>query len=86
MYQVLNQEVDILSFVFTNGRKSQCIPKRIEFGGTQLEFIETGLRCLVKKGQEIVEIFTLSDGRHQYRLKFEPNNRMWTILTKQSLR
>lgn len=85
MYQVLNQEVNILSFAFTKGKKTRCVPTRIEVGNTQLEFIESGLRCLVKSGQKISEIFTMSDGQHQYRLKFEPQNRSWTLLTKQSV-
>lgn len=84
MTQVLNQEIHVLSFAFTNGKYTRCIPTRVELNGVELDFIESGLRCLVKRGQEILEIFTMSDGRSQYRLCFEPQNRIWTLLTKQT--
>ena len=82
MTHVLNQEVNVTSYYFTKGR---TFPRRIQIDNNELVFIESGLRCLVKKGQELIEIFNMSDGRDQYRLKFEPSNMHWTLLTKRSL-
>ena len=82
MTHVLNLDVDVTSFYFTNGK---LFPRRVAFNNKDLVFIEDGLRCLVNKGQELVEIFNMSDGRDQYRLKFEPAAQHWTLLTKRAL-
>ena len=84
MTQVLNQEVDVTAYYFAGG-KTRGFPKRVQYNGNELTFAENGLRCLVKKGQDLIEIFNMSDGRKQYRLRFEPNDRCWTLLTSSSV-
>ncbi len=85
MYETLNQEVSVLSYYFTRGRRSRCFPRQIEIEGDQLSFLESGLRCLVGRGQGLIQIFNMTDGRTLYRLSFEPMNRTWTLLSKRSL-
>lgn len=80
----INKEVNVLAYYFSNGC-SRCFPKRIELEGKQLDFIESGLRCLVQKGQDFIQIFHMSDGRQQYRLRFEPAERTWTLLSTRAL-
>ena len=81
----LNQPIDVTSFYFSPGPRTRSFPKRIEIEGRQLDFLESGLRCLVRKGQGIVQIFNMSDGRDLYRLSFEPDQGNWTLLSKKSL-
>lgn len=83
--QHLNKEVNVLSYYFSNSGGVRSFPRRIEFDGRQLDFLETGLRCLVQKGQSFIQIFNMSDGRDQYRLKFEPEADAWTLLSKRAL-
>lgn len=81
MNQSINKPVAVLAYYFS-GQTVRCYPKRIELeGGQELSFVENGLRCLVKKGQDIIQIFNMTDGTSQYRLKFEPENRLWTLLS-----
>lgn len=75
-------EINVTSFYF-NSR--HCFPRQIEMEGERLSFLETGLRCLVQKGQEFVQIFNMSDGQKLYRLSFEPSNRTWKLLSSRSL-
>ena len=82
MTHVLNESVNVTAYSFTKGR---TFPRRIQYGNTELVFDQIGLRCLVKRGQELIEIFNMTDGRDQYRLKFEPAVRSWTLLTKRAL-
>lgn len=84
MNQLINKEVNVLSFYFGRGREVRCFPKKIELEGRQLDFVE-GLRCLVKRGQDFIQIFSMTDGRKQYRLSFEPENRTWTLLSQKML-
>lgn len=77
-----NQEVNVTAFYFQNSR---VFPQRVELEGAQLSFLENGLRCLVQKGQDLIQIFNMSDGDKLYRLSFEPNNRTWTLLSSRAL-
>ena len=56
-------------------------PRRIEFDGKTYNFIDAGLRCLVRSGNKIAEIFTLSDGESEYCLRSENNDGRWTLLS-----
>lgn len=78
----LNQEIDVTSFYFAKGK---TFPRRIEFGNSQLTFAEIGLRCLVQKGQELIEIFNMSDGRNQYTIRHERASQHWILLSKRAL-
>ncbi len=78
----LNREVSVTSFYFRNSR---VFPRQIEMEGESLSFLETGLRCLVQKGQEFIQIFNMSDGHRLYRLSFEPGNRTWKLLSSRIL-
>ena len=84
MYTSVNKEVEVVSFYFGRGGRTRCFPKRVELEGRQLDFIE-GLRCLVKRGQDIIQIFNMSDGQNQYRLRFEPENHIWTLLSTRAI-
>jgi hypothetical protein len=77
-----NTEIDVTSFYFQNSR---VFPRRVEFEGQSLNFLETGLRCLVRKGAELVQIFNMSDGQKLYRLSFEPGSRTWKLLSSRAL-
>lgn len=82
MTHVLNQEVTVTGYHFTKGKS---FPSRIEFDDSELTFAEIGLRCLVKKGQELVEIFTMSDGRDTYTIRHERASHNWTLLSKRAM-
>jgi hypothetical protein len=82
MTRTINRPINVTGYYFAKGR---TFPSRVQYGNRELYFEPTGLRCLVKKGQEMFEIFNMSDGRDQYRLKFEPTARNWTLLTHRAM-
>ena len=77
-----NQEINVTSVYFQNGRS---FPRQAHFNGRELNFLQDGLRCLVQKGQDLVQIFNMSDGQTLYRLSFEPGSRTWTLLNSRAL-
>lgn len=79
-----NQPVDVTGYFFT-GKARQSFPSRIESEGQILAMFQTGLRCIVKKGKESIEIFNMNDGVNQYNLRHEPTNNSWTLLSSHSL-
>ena len=80
------QEIAVTSFYFAKGNINKSFPRRIETQeGTQINFIENGLRCVVQKGQDLVQIFNMTDGQKLYRLGFEPSNNSWKLLSTRML-
>jgi len=78
----MNQEINVTSFYFN---RTRLFPRQIELDGRSLNFVESGLRCLVKTGQDLVQIFNMTDGQKLYRLSFEPGNRTWKLLSTRAL-
>ena len=81
MYPNTMNQISVTSFYFANGNTNRSFPRRIEFldTGKQLSFSD-GLRVLVQKGQEFIEIFTMTDGSATYRLKHTPQQHEWELL------
>lgn len=87
----INQIINVDAFYFeedkptVSGRSSKrkainqvkTYPRRIQFGNTQYTFND-GLQCLIRKGQRVVRLFDMTDGRTCFRLKLE--NDEWTLL------
>lgn len=74
--QTINSPVDVTALGF--GRDLRTYPRRIEFEGRTYSFIDAGVRTIIRSGERIVHIFTMSDGAHDYRLKSD--NGRWTLL------
>ena len=75
----INEQVIVTSIGFR--KNLVAYPKRMEFRGVTYNFIDAGLRCLVRQGERIAEIVTLSDGNTDYRLKSENHDGNWTLLS-----
>lgn len=80
MDQIVNEQVNITAVYF--GKKDmRTFPKRMEWGGETVNFVESGLQFLIKRGQSIIQLFDMSDGSATYRLKHggdEGDN--WTLV------
>jgi hypothetical protein len=76
----VNKEVNVTALYFKGNRQLTSYPKRMEFNGREYTFIESGLRYLIQKGHQLVQIFDMSDGSTNYRLKFDQNEQLWTLV------
>lgn len=56
-------------------------PRRMEYQGATYDFLDAGLRCLVRTGGRIAEIITLSDGIANFRLRSDNRGGNWTLLS-----
>lgn len=74
----INQPVEITSIGFR--KNLAAYPRRMEYGGRTYDFIDAGLRCLVKCGGKIAEVITLSDGASNYFLRFNNHDGNWILL------
>lgn len=76
----INKEVQVTSVYFEDREELEAFPKRIEYGDMTFTFLKGGLQYLLEKGQEAVRIFSVTDGKAQYRIQLEPALSRWTLL------
>ena len=65
------------------GRDLRAYPRRMEYGGTSYQFLDAGIRTVIRSGSAIAQILTMSDGAHDYRLRSDNHGGSWTLLSIQ---
>jgi hypothetical protein len=75
----INSPVDVTAMGF--GKNLQAYPRRMEYGGTTYDFIDAGLRTVIKKGERIAQILTMSDGARNFCLRSDNHGGSWTLLS-----
>lgn len=75
---IINEQVAITSLGFY--KNLEAYPKRMEYQGRTYNFIEMGLKCLIKQGEKIAQVMSLSDGACWYQLKYDQSSASWTLL------
>ncbi len=76
----VSKEVFIPELYFTNdGPNIKSYPRRMEYEGREYTFMD-GLRYLVRKGQQLIQVFDMTDGSRDYRLQFNNSERSWTLV------
>jgi hypothetical protein len=73
----IDQNVEVNSFYFTTGRSFKSFPARITLGDQEYSF-RSGLQMLVRRGEQVVRLFNMTDGLTNYRLRQE--NDIWTLI------
>jgi hypothetical protein len=76
----INKEVAVTAVYFKNNKELKSFPKRMEFNGREYTFVESGLRYLVQKGHRLIQIFDMTDGVADYRLRFDDHQKLWTLV------
>lgn len=83
--QNVNKEVNITAWYFKNRQQLVSFPKRMEFDRQEYIFAE-GLRFLIQKGKSIVQLFDMTDGNSNYRLRFDNDDQIWTLVSITDMR
>lgn len=79
MKNIINTPVTITSMGF--GRDMRAIPRRMEYEGRSIEFVDNGLRAVIRTGEHIAQVLTMSDGDREFRLKSDHRGGSWTLLS-----
>lgn len=77
--KTINHTVTVTAMGF--GRDLRVYPRRIEYRGATYDFLDAGLRLVVRSGERIVQILTMSDGANDYRLRSDNQGGSWTLLS-----
>ena len=75
----INSPVSVTAIGF--GRNLRAYPRRIEYNGRTYDFIDAGLQAVISTGGRIAQIFTMSDGRQDFRLRSDDQGGSWTLLS-----
>lgn len=78
MKQFINKPVTITAIGFK--KNFAAYPRRMEFEGSSYNFLDAGLSCIVRQGEKVAQILTLTDGSKQFRLKSDNRGGVWTLL------
>lgn len=73
------KEVDVTELYFKNEGRLTSFPRRMQFDGEEYTFMD-GLRYLVQRGQQLIQIFDMTDGARDYRLQFDASRSSWTLV------
>ncbi len=76
--KLINENVTITSVSFN--KNLETYPRRMEYQGRTINFIEQGLKCLIRHGERIAQVMTMSDEESDYQLKYDQNSAHWTLL------
>ncbi len=76
---VVAREVNVPELYFKNEGRIKTFPRRMEFDGREYTFMD-GLRYLVQKGQNLIQVFDMTDGARDYRLQFDDSQHSWTLV------
>lgn len=81
----INATVEVTALGFINPTGSQknqhqleSFPKRMIWGDREYAFADMTMQYLVRKGQQLVKLFDVTDGHTSYRLRLEDNR--WTLV------
>lgn len=79
MKTTINTPVTITSMGF--GRDLRAIPRRMEYAGRTYDFIDSGLRTVIRHGEKIAQVLTMSDGQHEFHLRSDNYGGSWTLVS-----
>ena len=74
----INEQVSITQLGFK--KNLSTYPRRMEYKGAVYNFIDAGLSCLVRSGEQMAQIIPLSDGQSFCRLRSDNHGGNWTLL------
>lgn len=87
MINMMNEPVEIISLGFASRprqKRLQAYPRRMVWGEHEYDLVDSGLHFLIKKGQELVRLFDVSDGHHCFRLRCDSHNN-WTLVSRRTI-
>lgn len=76
---IINREVTVTRIGFK--KNMRVYPRRVEYDGHTYDFIDAGISCIVRSGERMAQIFTLTDGHSQFRLRSDNQGSSWTLMS-----
>jgi hypothetical protein len=79
---IINQKVDVVPiFRAYETELMVCVPWKMKYGIHEIIFTKFGMRHPTSKGKRMVHVFDMSDGVNDYRLEFDAERLIWTLVS-----
>ena len=79
---IINKQVQVTAMGFK--KNLVAYPRQMEFDGTTYDFIDAGIGCMVRSGERIAQILTLTDGYRHFKMRSDNRGGVWTLLSMSS--
>ena len=76
---IINKQVQVTAMGFK--KNLVAYPRQMEFDGTTYDFIDAGIGCMVRSGERIAQILTLTDGSRHFKMRSDNRGGVWTLLS-----
>ena len=77
----INERVDVVTVFRRQGDiSSLCTPCKMRWRGQEIELTELALRHPTVQGKRMIHVFHVSDGANGYRLEFDAEGLIWTLV------
>ena len=78
----INQMVDIVPIFRAHATELLvCVPWKMKYGIHEIVFTKFGMRHPTAKGKRMVHVFDMSDGANDYRIEFDAERLIWTLIS-----
>ena len=77
---LINKRVRVLAIYSDQDGLNNCMPKRMVYKNREYTFTELGLKHPTAKGKRMIHVFDMTDGVADYRLEFDAESLIWTLM------
>lgn len=78
----INDRIEVITRFKAHGDPATLVmPAKIRWKKQEITFTELGLRHPTKQGRRMIHVFDMSDGVNDYRLEFDAEMLIWTLVT-----
>lgn len=78
----INERVDVVTIFYAQAaERLVCVPWKMKFRNQEIIFTILGMRHPTAKGMRMIHVFEMSDGTNDYRLEFDSERLMWTLVS-----
>jgi hypothetical protein len=77
----VNEQVDVVVIYKPGDVNSRCIPYKMRWHGQEIALNELALKFPTVAGRRMVHVFNVSDGANDYRLEFDAEALIWTLIS-----
>ncbi len=76
----VNERVKVIASYGEGKHGPTCLPVRMKYKNQVISFTKLALRHPTTKGQRMIHVFDMSDGTNDYRLEFDAEGLVWTLV------
>ena len=78
----INERVDVVPIFHSEAsERLLCVPWKMRYKGNEIIFTVFGMRHDTSKGKRMIHVFEMSDGSNDYRLEFDAERLIWTLIS-----